>query len=396
MMKGISLGAIASVAYKEFLHIYRDRRVLVLLLILPPLFTLIFGHAFEAQEMTNVPALLIDRDPTPLTQTFIDIVTKNKTFQWRKLPPEVRNESDLLEHHVWASLVVPAGWSESLTNGNPKPLILYLDGSDTNTATQLEGSVQQSLADFQLKERDIMIENLPEEVIELGKKLPVPIRKQFVSLMEAWSVEHRILYNPQTRFIDYVVPGIIGLILQLLTVTLMACTIARERESGTLYQLMVTSLRRGEIVIGKIVPYLAVSICLIVVIMSLAWWHFRVLFHEPAALALICLLFLLCSLGLGLLISAISRTQTQAIQFSVFFLLPVFVLSGAFAPLEQLPAAIRYVSEIFPLTHFCRAFRLVNMYHATASFYVVDLLVLLAGALVTFVGAAFLLKRIEQ
>jgi ABC-2 type transport system permease protein len=176
----------------------------------------------------------------------------------------------------------------------------------------------------------------------------------------------------------------------------MACTIARERESGTLYQLLITSLRRSEIVIGKILPYLAISILLIVMIMGLSAWHFGVGFHQPPALAVICLLFLLCSLGLGLLISAISRTQTQAIQFSVFFLLPVFVLSGAFAPLEQLPAAIRYVAEIFPLTHFCRAFRLVNMYHATASFYLVDLVVLLAGALVTFVGAAFLLKRIEE
>ena len=91
-----------------------------------------------------------------------------------------------------------------------------------------------------------------------------------------------------------------------------------------------------------------------------------------------------------------SRNQTEAIQFSVFFLLPVFVLSGAFAPLEQLPQAIRYVSELFPLTHFCRAFRLVNMYHASARFYIVDLVVLLAGALITFIGAAFLLKRIEQ
>jgi ABC-2 type transport system permease protein len=108
------------------------------------------------------------------------------------------------------------------------------------------------------------------------------------------------------------------------------------------------------------------------------------------------LLFLLCSLGLGLIISAFSRNQTEAIQFSVFFLLPVFVLSGAFAPLEQLPQAIRYVSELFPLTHFCRAFRLVNMYHASARFYIVDLVVLLAGALITFIGAAFLLKRIEQ
>jgi len=395
-MKWPSFGAIASVAYKEFLHIYRDRRVLVLLLILPPLFTLIFGHAFEASEMTNVPALLINRDETPRAQRFIDIIAKNKTFQWRKQSPYLADESDLLGHGVWAALVIPRGWSESLANGDPKPLPLYLDGSDTNTASQLQGSVRESLGDFQTKERDMMIDTLPEVVFELGKKLPVEIRKQFVSLMTAWSTENKILYNPKERFVDYVVPGIIGLILQLLTVTLMACTIAREREAGTLYQLLVTSLQRGEIVIGKILPYLAVSIFLIVVVGAVASWHFQVRFYQPPALALICLLFLLCSLGLGLLISAFSRTQTQAIQFSVFFLLPVFVLSGAFAPIEQLPKAIRYISEIFPLTHFCRAFRLVNMYHAGASFYLVDLVVLLAGALITFVGAAFLLKQIEQ
>jgi ABC-2 type transport system permease protein len=113
-------------------------------------------------------------------------------------------------------------------------------------------------------------------------------------------------------------------------------------------------------------------------------------------LALICLLFLICSLGLGLLISAFSRTQTQAIQFSVFFLLPVFVLSGAFAPLAQLPRFIRYTAEIFPLTHFCRAFRLVNLYRAGFSYLTLDLAVLFFGALITFVGAALLLRRIEQ
>lgn len=395
-MKGISLRAIASVAYKEFLHIYRDRRVLLLLLILPPLFTLLFGHAFEVTEMRNVPGLLINRDHTPRTQRFIDIVSKNKTFQWRMLSPDVTNESDLLGHGVRASLVVPAGWSETLVNGDPKPVVLYLDGSDTNIAAQLEGSVQRSLADFQMKERDLLVETLPEDVIELGKQLRVEVRKQFVSLMEAWSAESRILYNPKSRYIEYVIPGIIGLILQLLTVTLMACTIARERESGTLYQLMVTSLHRSEIVIGKMLPYLAVSICLIVVISLVAGLHFQVQFRQPHVLALICLLFLLCSLGLGVLISAFSRTQTQAIQFSVFFLLPVFVLSGAFAPLEQLPETIRYISELFPLTYFCRAFRLVNMYQAGFSFYAVDLLVLFAGAIITFAGAAFLLRRTEQ
>ena len=241
-----------------------------------------------------------------------------------------------------------------------------------------------------------MIDSLPEEVFELGKKLPVEVRKQFTSAMSQWEVKPEILYNPKSRFIDYVTPGIIGLILQLLTVTLMACTIARERESGTLYQLMVTSLRRSEIVLGKIVPYLAISALIILIILLLIAFHFEVKLISPLVLAVVCLLFLLCSLGLGLLISAISRTQTQAIQFSVFFLLPVFVLSGAFAPLEHLPAFIQGVAEIFPLTHFCRAFRLVNLYQAGPSFYGIDLVVMLLGAIVTFIGAALLLKRIEQ
>jgi ABC-2 type transport system permease protein len=394
-MKWLSLEATASVAYKEFLHIYRDRRVLLLVLTLPPLFTLLFGHAFETGELTEVPSLMIDRDNTPRAQEFIDIISKNKTFQWERGSPDA-NELDLLGDGVKAALVIPTGWNESLENGDPKPLLLYLDGSDINTADAVEGSVRQSLGDFQLKQRDRMIETLPEEVFELGKQLPVQIRKRFVSMMEMWSVHRKLLYNPKSRVIDYVVPGIIGLILQLLTVTLMACTIARERESGTLYQLMVTSLRRREIVIGKMLPYLLISALLVVVIMLVSRLHFGVAFYQLPALAVICLLFLLCSLGLGLLISAFSQTQTQAIQFSVFFLLPVFVLSGAFAPLEQLPKAVRYISELFPLTHFCRAFRLANMYHAAPHFYVGDLVVLLAGAFITFLGASFLLKRIEQ
>jgi ABC-2 type transport system permease protein len=395
-MTALSLSALGSVAYKEFLHIYRDRRVLLLLLILPPLFTLLFGQAFETSEIKDIPALLINRDSTVQTQRFVDIILKNKTFRWRQASPDVPNESDRLGNRVRATLVIPRGWSETLRAGNPKPLPLYLDGSDINTASAVEGAVQKSLADFQMKERDLIVENLPDDVIQLGKQLRVEVRKQFVSLMEAWSSESKVLYNPKSRVIDYVIPGIIGLILQLLTVTLMACTIARERESGTLYQLLVTSLERGEIVIGKILPYLGISILLIVVIIALSSWHFGVRFYQTPVLGLVCLLFLLCSLGLGLLISAFSKTQTQAIQFSVFFLLPVFVLSGAFAPLEQLPQTVRYISEIFPLTHFCRAFRLVNMYHASPAFYVVDLVVLLVGALITFLGAAFLLKRIEQ
>ena len=390
-----SLQAINSVAVKEFIHIYRDWRILVLLLILPPVFTLIFGHAFEATGSSNVPALLENRDQSPQSDQFVRQLTVEKTFQW-KMAKKISGRPDLLREHVQAALVIPAGWGAGLKNGDPVPLLLYLDGSDTNTASELEGRIQESLGAFQKKQLETTVEGLPDDVIDLAKKLPVAVRKEFVSAMSQWGVETQVLYNPEKRFIDYVVPGIIGIILQLLTVTLTACTIARERESGTLYQLMVTSLRRSEIVIGKILPYLAISILLILFIIVVAGWHFHVQFHQHHMLAVICLLFLLCSLGLGVLISAFSRTQTQAIQLSVFFLLPVFVLSGAFAPLEQLPRAIRYLSECFPLTHFCRAFRLVNLYRAGPSFYSGDLIFLLVGAIVTFFGAALLLKRIQE
>ena len=390
-----SFQAITSVADKEFIHIYRDWRILVLLLILPPVFTLIFGHAFEVTSSTNVPALLQDNDRSALSQELVQQLHSGSTFQW-KATSGIRSQPNLLAAGAKAALVIPQGWGASLKNGNPMPLPVYLDGSDTNTASELEGRLQELLGEFQKKQRDTMIENLPDEVIEMGKNLPVDIRKGFVSAMTPWDLTTHVLYNPKQRFIDYVVPGIIGLILQLLTVTLTACTIARERESGTLSQLMVTSLRRTEVVTGKMIPYLVISIVMIVIVFIVAGWYFHVRFYHYAILSLICLLFLLCSLGLGLLISTFSRTQTQAIQLSVFFLLPVFVLSGAFAPLEQLPAAIRYLAECFPLTHFCRAFRLVNLYHAGVMFYLEDLIFLCVGAAITFFGAALLLKRIQE
>ncbi len=390
-----SLQAIKSVAMKEFIHIYRDWRILVLLLILPPVFTMIFGHAFETTGSSHVPALLENRDHSPASEEFVRQLKTETTFNW-KVGTKISGHPDLLQNQVQAALVIPPGWGASLKNGDPIPLPVYLDGSDTNTASELEGRLQESLAQFQKKQLEATVEGLPDEVIDLAKKLPVAVRKEFVSAMSQWGLKTRILYNPGQRFIEYVVPGIIGIILQLLTVTLTACTIARERESGTLYQLMVTSLRRGEIVIGKILPYLAISILLILVVLVVAGWHFNVRFHQIPILAIICLLFLLCSLGLGLIISAFSRTQTQAIQLSVFFLLPIFVLSGAFAPLEQLPRAIRYLSECFPLTHFCRAFRLVNLYRAGPAFYSGDLIFMLVGAVVTFLGAALLLKRIQE
>ena len=386
--------AIASVAVKEFLHVWRDKRILALIVILPPFFTLLFGHAFEATELTGVPAALIDRDGSEQSAKLAALLREKQTFAWKEIR-DAGGDPDLLHERLGAAIINPPKWSEGLRTGEPLPVRILLDGTDATSAEELQGRAQEVLGSFQIQARDEMIETLPDEVIEMGKKLPVEIRKQFVSAMEPWMVEVEILYNPKLRFIDYVTPGIIGLILQLLTVTLMACTIAREREAGTLAQLIVTPLRRTEIVIGKVLPYLGISLFLIGVTICVSHFHFGVQFRQHLMLGLLCLLFLLCSLGSGLLISAFCQTQTQAIQFAVFYLLPVFPLSGAFAPIERLPGGVRAFAEMFPLTHFCEAFRMASLRNAEFPFYAGDLLYLGLGAIVTCGGAAWLLSRTD-
>jgi len=396
--------AIASVALKEFLHVWRDKRILALIIILPPFFTLLFGYAFEATELTGVHATVIDRDQTEQSAKLAEALAKKKTFAWKRTK-DTGAEPDLLHLGVSVALVVPKDWTSTLEAGSPAPLQLFLDGTDATSAEELEGRLREMLGDFQsldtVQELTIkpLLDELPSEVFGALKTMKPEGREklkvEFKKLMKPWQPDTRILYNPALRFIDYVTPGIIGLILQLLTVTLMACTIAREREAGTLAQLIVTPLRRVEIVIGKVVPYLGISLFLIGITISVAYFHFGVHFRQPFMLGIICLLFLLCSLGSGLLISAFCHTQTQAIQFAVFYLLPVFPLSGAFAPIERLPDTVRLVSDIFPLTHFCEAFRMASLRNADISFFAGDLLFLAVGAVVTCGGAAWILSRTD-
>ena len=392
----ISWNAILAIAYKEFVHVWRDRRVMLLIVVLPPFFTFLFGHAFANSTIRDVPAMYFDADQSEQSQQFLALLKAKDIFDWRPWSGDPAGKIELFPAGVQAAIVVPSGWGQGLRNGDPKPIRGVLDGTDTNTAPSVQGALQETLGDYQGKQRDALIENLPDSVIDLGRELPVEVRHEFSSMMTPWDVKIETLYNPNLLFIDYVVPGIVGLILQLITVTLIASAITREREVGTLSQLMVTPLRQTEIVIGKVIPYLVISMFLIGSTILVGSLHFGVKFHQPLLLSITCFLFLLFSLGLGLLISAFSRTQTQAIQISIFVLLPVMLLSGAFAPLSQLPRPVRIVSEFFPLTHFCRAFRNVNLHHSHITAIAGDLAFLAVGAIVTCAGASYLLRMIDE
>jgi ABC-2 type transport system permease protein len=419
-----SWNAILTIAYKEFVHVWRDRRVLALIVILPPFFTFVFGHAFEVQSIRDVTSMFYNDDGSPLSQRLaellhgkdvlgtileasdnpqkdrkdIDNLLKSirETFTWKAWQGEPEGAVNLVRAGVQAAIVIPKGWGKAIQDGAPISLRLVLDGTDTNTAPAVEQQVRSILEMFQINERMEVIKNLPGEIVDMGEKLSPQTQNSFTSSLKPWDVRSEILYNPDLLFIDFVVPGIIGLILQLLTVTLIASTITREREVGTLSQLLVTPLRQAEIVIGKVIPYLLISTFLIAETIAVGYFHFGVKFRDPVLLTLVCLLFLLFSLGLGLLISAFSKTQTQAIQFSFFFLLPVLMLSGAFSSLELLPGIVRAFSELFPLTHFCRAFRSVNLYGADFGMISFDLVCLGIGAIVTCVGAAILLRNADD
>jgi ABC-type multidrug transport system permease subunit len=419
--------AIRTIAYKEFIHIWRDRRVVLAILIFPPFFTYMFGKAFEDSGPSNVPVMLYNADNGPLSRRLVDLLhgkdvlsdlaqlndvselnnadpekarqgiddllkDLRSTFAWKPWKGNPSKSVDLLRSHVTAAIIIPVGWQKAIEDGAPIPLQLVLDGSDTNTAPAIQNVVRAALQMFQLDQRMNIINNLPEGVIDLGEKLPLQTQHALSSSMTPWDAEAQNLYNPGLKYIDYMTPGIVGLILQLLTVTLIASTITGERETGTLSQLLVTPLRRSEIVIGKVLPHLIISLFLIAGTILFSNVIFQVPFRQPFVLSLVCFLFLLCSLGVGLLISAIAKTQTQAIQFSIFILLPVFILSGAFVPLSNLPDQIQLFSQVLPLTHFCHAFRLINMYSAQINFITSDLVFLAVGAILTCGAAAFVLR----
>jgi len=345
------LAVIGHVARKETRQILRDRRTLVLLLVMPILLTFLFGKAMETGELRQIPSVILNQDGSPESNA---IVTAFSTYDEVEIQREVRTlqeAQDLLaQGKIKAAIVIPQGFMKQIEAGEEAQLQLLLDGTDNNSAPVVEGVAQRVIQRY----------NAERAVKRLWARGVRPDRGR--RLIQPVFVQTEIRYNPGLRYLSYVMPGVIGLTLQLLTVMLMAVSITREREKGTLDQLMASPITRSELILGKLLPYLGISLLNVVTILFVAdrWFNVPVRERLPLLLAF-CLLFVLTSLATGLLISAVSRSQFQAIQIAVFYILPVFMLSGAYAPIEAIPAAIRPISYLFPLMYFCRAVRAVTL-----------------------------------
>lgn len=377
-------------ATKEFLHLVRDRRTLAFLLLMPSVLTVIFGYAIGSPRVTGIHTRIIDLDGGRIAEEYEEAMSGSITFK----PEVVTNatEADVAEAEealrrddISAFLVVPKGLSDTVEDGGSGTVRAVVDASDTFTAP----SVLRELGSTTVQQNAFLAAERARregrvESVEEGLKKVSPIE-----------LATEMRFNPELKSQNFVMPGVIGLILQLLTVIVMATSIARERERGTMEQLAVTPLTPAEIFIGKLLPYFFLALLDTINVMLLAWLLFGVALqgHFAAVVALV-VAFILGSLGIGQLISVVSRNQSQAVQLAVFYILPAFVLSGAFTPIETQPEAVRPIAYTFPLTYFCHGFRAALLRQATLYDVRWDLAVMLLFVLLTF-GLSVVLLRVR-
>ncbi len=345
------VAVIGHVARKEFRQILRDRRSLVLILVMPIVLTFLFGKALETGELRDIPSVILNLDGSPESNVIVTAFTTYDEVQIQREVATLEEAQALLAAgKIKAAIIIPNGFMRKIESGEEAQLQLLLDGTDNNSAPIVEGVAQRVIQRY----------NTERAIKGLWARGVRPDRG--LRLIRPVYVETEVRYNPGRQYLSYVMPGVIGLTLQLLTVMLMAITIPRERERGTLDQLMASPITRTELILGKLLPYFGISLLNVATILFVAdrWFGIPVA-SQLSLLVLLCCLFVLTSLATGLLISAVSRTQFQAVQIAVFYVLPVFMLSGAYAPIEAIPDYIRPISYLFPLMYFSRAVRAVTL-----------------------------------
>ena len=377
-------------ALKEFLHLVRDRRTLAFLIFIPSILTVIFGYAIGNPRVTGIRTRVLDLDGGRIAYEFVEAINDSRTFK-----PDVREdatdadvaaaEADLLADRISAFVILPEGLSAAVDAGRRGTVRVVVDGSDTLTAPSILAELWRTTVQQNAFTMATRLERHGKvRTIEDGLEVAAPIE-----------LASEFRFNPDLKSQNFVIPGVIGLILQLLTVIVMATSIARERERGTLEQLAVTPLTAAEIFIGKLVPYFVLALLDTVNVMILARLLFGIsLAGHYSVVAMLVVAFVLSSLGIGQLISTVSKNQGQAIQLAVFYIMPTFVLSGAFTPIETQPEHVRPIALLFPLTYFCHGFRAALLRQSSFGDVSVDLLALATFVLVTF-GTSVLLLRVR-
>ncbi len=331
-----------SLIRKEFIQIIRDPRTLVIAILIPVMQLFLLGYA-ATNDVRNIPLAVFDQDRGPAARALLDAYRASDYFL---LTYDVNSEAEIRQliddGDARAGLIIPPDYTEVLQAGGEIEVMFIFDGSDaTATKTALAAAQQIGSAHAtRIQSQRVELSGLPS-----AERLPVEVRTQ-------------VWYNPDLLDSYFMIPGLIGTILYMITAILTASAIVRERERGTIEQLIVTPIRSWELVIGKLTPYVLIALFNTLETLFIGSWWFGVPIRSDLGLILaLSSLFLITSLGIGLLASTVAKTQQEAMITVFATMLPALMLSGYFFPIEAMPQWLRAVSYFIPLRYYLTIIR---------------------------------------
>lgn len=367
---------------KEFQQFRRDPRMFAIILIAPVIQLVFLGYAANL-DVDKIKMVVYDQDKSVESRKFIEEFTSSEYFQIYDYANSYDDVTNYIDNgEVILALVIPTDFESKINRAETAPLQALFDGSDGNTASIAAGYMQNIVLSYA---KDISIKRLNR----LGmKNIPAG----------TLTAEVRVWYNPTLKTRNFMVPGIVGLLLSVITLILTSLAVVKEKEIGTMEQLIVTPLKPYQIIIGKLVPFVILGFASVVIVLT----AMRFIFDIPVKGDIVFLFvssffYILSTLGLGLFVSTISKTQQQAMMLAIFLvLMPMIFLSGFAFPIENMPKIIQYISYIIPLRYFIDIIRgVVTKGLGFADLWLNALILLLMGMLIFALSSMRFQKKMD-
>ena len=377
----MAITRIISITRKEFIQIMRDRRTLVVTLLMPIIQLVLMGYA-AASDVKNVPLAVLDQSRSPQSRALLDAFRSTGYFV---INYEVTSEPDLErlidEGQAKTGLIIPPDYGQKVSRGQSVSVAFIIDGSDSSISAT---SLAAARLIGQTQSAEMQVQRLSRQTVMTSSAPTIDVRTQ-------------VWYNPDMVTAFIMVPAMIGLILQSITSTLSASAIVRERENGTIEQLIVTPVRSWELIVGKLFPYTLIAFAdvLEILILGTLWFHVPIRGSIGLLLALAGL-FVITSLSLGLLISTAARTQREAQTLGMLIQLPSMFLSGFFFPIAAMPPVLQAISVLIPLKYFLTIVKAIVLKGVGLQLLMPEVLALVVFALVTMaVAVSRFRKRLD-
>jgi ABC-2 type transport system permease protein len=328
---------------KELIELKRDPRLFGVVIIAPIIQLNVLGYA-ATTDVKDIPIAIVDADRSAASRELVHRFETSANFKIVAMPGSTSEIDPYLDRgEAWMALSIPSDYGRKVAAGRQTALQVVADGTDSNSTGVAMGYAQALIGGY--------AQDLAAAAAPTGQAALPPGR-----LVQA---EIRVWFNPRLESRDFMIPGIVALLLLVITTNLSAMAIVREKEIGTLEQLNVTPLARWELITGKLLPYAFIGIIDVILVLIVAIYWFEVPMRGSLGLLFgMCLVYLMSTLGLGLFVSTISKTQQQAMMTSIFFfLMPMIYLSGFIFPIENMPAWIQPLTYLIPLRYFLEILR---------------------------------------